>query len=55
MSARRVIGPIFYDCAVNAVRYVNNILPPPFFAELAEEERLYGVSQQNSASAHAAM
>jgi hypothetical protein len=30
MSARRVIGPIFYDYTVNAVRYVNNILRPFF-------------------------
>jgi hypothetical protein len=25
MSARRVIGPIFYDYTVNAVRYANNM------------------------------
>jgi hypothetical protein len=46
MSACRVIGPIFYDYTVNAVRYVNNILCP-IFAELTEEEeRLDGVFQQ---------
>jgi hypothetical protein len=53
MSARKVIGPIFYDYTVNAVRYVNNILRP-FFAELTEEERLYGVFQHGSATAHMA-
>jgi hypothetical protein len=52
MNARRVIGPIIYDDIVNAVRYVNNILLP-VIAELTEEERLYGVFQQDS-TAHMA-
>jgi hypothetical protein len=45
MSARRVIGPIFYDDrnTVNTIRYVNN-MPSPFFAELTEEEMLYEVT-----------
>jgi hypothetical protein len=53
ISAHRIIGPIFYDDAVNAARYMNNILSP-FFAELTEEERLYSVFQQDSATAHMA-
>jgi hypothetical protein len=53
ISARKIIGPIFYGDTVNAVSYVNNI-PSPFFAELTEEERLYGVFQQDSATAHTA-
>jgi hypothetical protein len=50
MSASRVIGPIFYDYTVNAVRYARNILRP-FFAEVTEEERLHGISQHDSATA----
>jgi hypothetical protein len=53
ISACRIIGPIFYSDAVNAARYVNNILSP-FFAEQTEEERLYAVFQQDSATAHMA-
>jgi hypothetical protein len=53
MSARRIIGPIFYDDTVNAARYVNNILSPPF-AKLTEDERMYGVFQPDSATAHMA-
>jgi hypothetical protein len=53
MSAYRVIGLIFYDETVNAVGYENNILSP-FFTELTDEERLYGVVQQDSATAHTA-
>jgi hypothetical protein len=34
ISARRVIGPIFYDDTANAVRYANILLP--FFVELTE-------------------
>jgi hypothetical protein len=53
MSAHTVIGPIFYDHTFNAVRYVNNILCP-FFAKVTDEESLYGVFQQDSATAHMA-
>jgi hypothetical protein len=51
ISACRIIGPIFYDSAVNAARYMNNILSP-FFAKLTEGERLYGVFQLDFATAH---
>jgi hypothetical protein len=51
ISTRRITGPIFYNNTVNAARYMNNNLSP-FFAELTEEERLYGVFQQDSATAH---
>jgi hypothetical protein len=53
ISAHTIIGPIFYDNTVNAARYVNGILSP-FFTELAEEERLYSVFQQDSATTHMA-
>jgi hypothetical protein len=53
ISAHRIIGPVFYDSKVNFARYVNNILSP-FFAELAEEEGLCSVFQQDSATAHTA-
>jgi hypothetical protein len=53
IGACRIIGPILYDDTFNAARYVNNILSP-FFAELTEEERLYGVFQQNSGTARMA-
>jgi hypothetical protein len=44
---------MFYSDTVYAARYVNNILSP-FFTELTEEDRLYGVFQQDSATAHMA-
>jgi hypothetical protein len=53
INAHKIIGPIFYDDTVHAARYVNNILSP-FFAELTEEERLHGVFQLDSATAHMA-
>jgi hypothetical protein len=53
ISAGRINGHIFYDDTVNAARYMNNILSP-FFAELTEEERLYSVFQQDSATAYTA-
>jgi hypothetical protein len=53
INACRIIGTIFYNDTVNALRYVNNILRP-FLSELREEERLYGVLQQDSATAHTA-
>jgi hypothetical protein len=42
VSARRVIGPIFFGDTVISDRYVSNILEP-FFQELTEEETLYGL------------
>jgi hypothetical protein len=51
ISAHKITGLIFYDNTVNAARYVNNILSP-FCAKLTEEERLYCVFQQDSATAH---
>jgi hypothetical protein len=44
ISARRIIGPIFYDDTFNAARYVNNIISP-FYTELTEGERQYGIFQ----------
>ena len=41
VSARRVIGPIFYDGMVHAVKYAKNVLRP-FFAGLLQEENAYG-------------
>jgi hypothetical protein len=46
-----IIEPLFYDDAVYAARYVNNILSP-FFAVLTEEERLCGVFLLASATGH---
>jgi hypothetical protein len=53
ISARRITGPIFYDNTVNAAMYKNNILSP-FSAQSTEEERLYGIFQQDSAKVHTA-
>jgi hypothetical protein len=53
ISACRIIRPVIYDDSLNAARYVNNILSP-FFTKLTEEERLYGVFQQDSATAYMA-
>jgi hypothetical protein len=51
ISARRMIGPIFYSDIVNATRYVNSILSP-FLAKRTEEERLYGVFEQDPATVY---
>lgn len=54
ISAHRIIGCIFYDDIFSiAARYMNNILSP-FFMEITEEERLYGVFQQDSVRAYMA-
>jgi hypothetical protein len=53
ISVCGIIGPMFYDNTVTCTRYVNKILSP-FFAELTEEKKLYGVSQQDSVAAHMA-
>jgi hypothetical protein len=52
-SASRITGPISYNNMINSARYVNNILSS-FLSELTEEGRLYGVFQQDSATAHMA-
>jgi hypothetical protein len=51
VSARRVIGSIFFEDTVNSDRYVSDILEP-LFQELTEEETRYGYFQQDSATAH---
>jgi hypothetical protein len=53
VTARRVIGPIFFEDTVNSDRYVSDILEP-FFQELTEETR-YGCFQQDSTTAHNSM
>ena len=53
VSARRIIGPIFYEQTVNAERHRNDILTP-FFYELTEKEKSYGWFQQDSATEHTA-
>jgi hypothetical protein len=52
ISARRIIGSIFYNDTVNGARYMNNILSS-LLDELTEEERLY-VFQQDCATANMA-
>jgi hypothetical protein len=41
VSARRIIGPVFFKRTINCKRYVEVILGQ-FFPELTEGERLYG-------------
>jgi hypothetical protein len=53
VSTLRLVVPIFYYDTVNAARYVNNILCP-FFVDVTDEERLYGVLQQDTATAYMA-
>jgi inhibitor of nuclear factor kappa-B kinase subunit alpha len=53
VSARRIIGPIFYHETVNSDRYVRHILEP-FFEQLTDDERQYGYFQQDNATAHTA-
>jgi hypothetical protein len=48
LSARRTVGPVFFNETVNCKRYIQVILGQ-FFSELTEEERLYGWFQQDSA------
>jgi hypothetical protein len=47
VSARRVIGLIFFEDTVNSDRYVSDILEP-FFQELTEEETRYSYFRQDS-------
>lgn len=51
VSARRIIGPIFFHQTVNSERYIANIFNP-FVAALTEEETTYGYFQQDGATAH---
>lgn len=53
ISARRIIGPIFFRETINADRYIDLILRP-FFQELTEEERSNGYFMQDNATAHTA-
>jgi hypothetical protein len=41
LSARRIVGPVFFNKIINCERYVQVILGQ-FISELREEERLYG-------------
>jgi hypothetical protein len=51
LSARRILGPVLFNKIINFERYLQANLEP-FFSELAEEERLHGLFQQDSATAH---
>ncbi|KAJ4433388.1 hypothetical protein ANN_15647 [Periplaneta americana] len=51
INAKRIIGPIFFHETLNADRYQALILDQ-FFPQLTEEERRYGVFQQDRTTAH---
>jgi hypothetical protein len=53
VSARKVIGPVFFEETINSYRYVELILLP-FFQGLTEEEKLYGYFMQDGTMAHTA-
>jgi hypothetical protein len=53
LSARRIVGPVFFNKTVNCERYVWVILGQ-FFSELTVEERLDGWFQQDSATVQTA-
>ena len=53
VSAKRIIGPIFFEDTINSERYRTQILAP-FFQLLSDNERQYGYFQQDSATAHTA-
>jgi hypothetical protein len=53
VSARSIVGPVFFNEIINWRRYVQVILGQ-FFPELTEEESLYGWFHQDSATAHTA-
>ena len=53
VSARRIIGPIFFHQTLNSARYIADIFNP-FVAALTEEEKTYGYFQQDGATAHTA-
>jgi hypothetical protein len=52
VSARRIVGPMFFNETINCERYVQVIIRQ-FFSELTKE-RLYGWFQQDTATAHTA-
>lgn len=51
ISARRLIGPIFFNGSINAERYREEILQP-FFNELHDDELREGYFQQDGARPH---
>jgi predicted transcriptional regulator len=51
LSARRIVGSVFFNKTINCERYVE-VIHGQFFSELTEEERLYGWFQQDSITAH---
>lgn len=53
VSARRIIGPVFFEGRVNSDFYVRTMLRP-FLNELTQEEKDYGYFQQDGATAHTA-
>jgi hypothetical protein len=53
LSARRIVGPVFFNETINCESCVQVILGQ-FLPELTEEERLYGCFQQDSVTAYAA-
>jgi hypothetical protein len=53
ISARRIIGPVFFHETINSERYVRLILSP-FFDQLTDEEKSYGHFMQDNATAHTA-
>ena len=53
ISARRILGPIFFEGILNSQKYVEEILNP-FFSNLSEAEQMYGFFMQDGATAHTA-
>jgi hypothetical protein len=53
VSARRIVGSVFFNKTINCERYIQIILGQ-FFPELTEEEGLYGRFQQDLATFHTA-
>jgi hypothetical protein len=53
VTARQIIGPIFFQDTVNSERYHTEILAP-FFEQLSDIERQYAYFQQDSATPHIA-
>jgi hypothetical protein len=53
VSARRIVGLVFFNETINCERYGQAILWQ-FFTDLTEGERLYGWFQQDPATAHTA-
>jgi hypothetical protein len=54
VSARRIVGPVFFKETFNCEMYVQVILRQ-FFPHLTKEEKLCGWFQQDSATAHTAL